>query len=474
MARKDFTQQSDILIQDILLDTENARIRAGSDQRNCISRIIKKEKQILVLMEDIAKNGLTTMPILIMPTSFGKWIVKDGNRRITALKLLNNPESCPEPHLIKTIKRIAEENKDNIPSTVDCLSSSNESAVFKEIVARHSGARDGAGQYDWFAYMRTVFLLNNGHPTDYKRAGQYMCRAEKEGLDVEDDFPISTTARFFTIENLKLLGFEVKDDELTPILSKEKIIKMASRINDDFSKKIVDVNSVFKPEDAIEYLMKVRKSSGIVDEVKKENESCVDNNDEENNPQKADNFNESPSPQKTKTENKESQKTEGDVDSSSNNKSGRRGTPRTNPAERNKIFGRTKINLPIPEDGIKVRTIISELRQLDIKKTTLAVTVLLRALLELSAKEYSEINEIKKKDSLSKTIAACADHMLDKNFLNKDEHNMVISYTRGEQGLLHIETLQKYLHKDTHNPDYITINTFWDNIGCFVRACWKD
>ncbi|MCW9790168.1 hypothetical protein [Escherichia coli] len=64
MARKDFTQQIDIPIQNILLDTENARIRAGRDQNNCISRILRKENQMLVLMEDIAENGLTTMPRL--------------------------------------------------------------------------------------------------------------------------------------------------------------------------------------------------------------------------------------------------------------------------------------------------------------------------------------------------------------------------------------------------------------------------
>lgn len=34
MARKDFTLQQNIPIQNILLDTENARIRAGSDQNN--------------------------------------------------------------------------------------------------------------------------------------------------------------------------------------------------------------------------------------------------------------------------------------------------------------------------------------------------------------------------------------------------------------------------------------------------------
>lgn len=472
MARKDFTQLYNIPVQDILLDTENARIRAGSDQSNCISRILRKEKQMLVLMEDIAKNGLTTMPILVMPTDDGKWIVKDGNRRITALKLLNSPEICPEPHLIPSIKKIKEKYNDNITSELDCLSSESEDAIFQEIVARHSGARDGAGQYDWFAYMRTIYLLNNGHPTDYKRAGQYMCWAEKEGLDVDDDFPISTTARFFNKENLRLLGFEIENDRLTPILSKDKILKMASKINDDFSFKYVDVNSVFKPEDAKVYLNKVRTHAGIVDtpEDREQEEVQSDNNAPPKTSNKGGDSSRDEEGSQTKyNEDDDSEELQPKVQ-----KRGRGVTPRQIPAERNKIFGRSKINIPVPENEVKIRTIITELRQLDIKKTTLAVTVLLRALLELSDREYRELHKISDKKGLAKNIAASADHMLNNKLIDKSEHNIIIAYTRGEQGMLHIETLQKFLHRESHHPDYLTINIFWDNIGCFVRACWKD
>ncbi|MDC9622408.1 ParB/Srx family N-terminal domain-containing protein [Xenorhabdus sp. XENO-7] len=471
MSRKDFILQKNISINDLLMDTENARIRAGSDQKNCISRILRKEKQMLILIEDIAKNGLTTMPILITPTYNGKWIVKDGNRRITALKLLNSPEICPEPHLKNKIISISNNYKHNITSFIDCLSSENKEAIINEIIARHSGTRDGAGQYDWSAYMKTIFLLNNEHPSDYKRAGQYMCWAEKEGLDVEDDFPISTTARFFNKENLNLLGFEIENDQLKPILSKEKIIKMASKINNDFSNKIVDVNDVFKPEHATNYLNSVRNYAGILDIETYEDNTIKTDADEKNSLQ---NFSHN---LKDNTKQKDENTYNKNCNDELSRKSiqGKRGRiPRKSPAERNKIFGRTKIGINIPEDAVKVRMIVAELRLLDVKKITLAVTVLLRALLELSDREYRALHHIKDNNGLAKNIATSADHMLSNELINKSEHNIIIAYTRGEQGILHIETLQKFLHRESHHPDYHTINTFWDNIGCFVRACWKD
>ncbi|MBS1204596.1 MAG: hypothetical protein H6R25_1495 [Proteobacteria bacterium] len=463
MARKDFTQLNDIPIQNILLDTENARIRAGTDQNNCISRILRKESQMLVLMEDIAAHGLTTMPILVMPHTEGKWIVKDGNRRITALKLLNFPESCPEPHLISKIKKIKEKFEQNIPSTVDCLSSNNFEAIFQEIVARHSGARNGAGQYDWYAYMRTVYLLNNGHPTDYKRAGQYMCWAEREGLDVEDDFPISSVARFFTKDNLRLLGFEIENDDLVPILSKEKIMKMASNINSDFSLKLVDVNTVFNPDDAKQYLLSVRERAGIYDHVDQDKNESKPNPSEDSTDKKG-------GPDNSSEKNPSTDSSEEDTKPSSP----RGRTPKKSPAERSKILGTGKIGINVPDEETKIRTIISELRQLDVKKTTLAVAFLLRALLELSDKEYRRMHNLTDRKSLAKNIAFSAEHMFENGLITDSEHHVILTYTRGEQGVLHIETLQKLIHRETHHPDYISLNVFWTNIGCFVRACWKD
>ena len=97
MARSDFRVVADVAVEDILLDVQNARIRAGADQNDCIRRILRKKDHFLAICENIAKEGLTTMPILATPNGDGTYTVKDGNRRTTALKLLNNPEICPDP-----------------------------------------------------------------------------------------------------------------------------------------------------------------------------------------------------------------------------------------------------------------------------------------------------------------------------------------------------------------------------------------
>ncbi|VFS47441.1 ParB/Srx family N-terminal domain-containing protein [Budvicia aquatica] len=263
MSRKDFTVQHDVAIDDILLDHQNPRIRSGDDQDDCIARVLRKEEQMLRLMASIAVDGLSTMPILVMPTDDGKWVVKDGNRRITALKLLNKPELCQLTTLRGKIRNIRKNNLKNIPTKIDCHSSSNEEAIAKEVIARHSGALGGAGQLDWSAYLRTVYLLSNNHSSEYKRAGQYLFWAESNKIPVEDDFPITNINRFFNESNLSLLGFKVTQNELEPILPEDKIIGMAYKVIGDFYSKRKSVNDVFTPEQAKIYLDEVRESVGI-------------------------------------------------------------------------------------------------------------------------------------------------------------------------------------------------------------------
>src|SRR5205814_8885278 len=124
MSREDFRLVKGVAISSILLDVENARIRAGRDQDDCIARILRKVGQMMALMESIAEDGLTTIPVLVSPVAGAKrrtWVVRDGNRRITALKLLNEPNLCPVERLKPRIKALAKQHKANIATKVDVL-----------------------------------------------------------------------------------------------------------------------------------------------------------------------------------------------------------------------------------------------------------------------------------------------------------------------------------------------------------------
>ncbi|AFI89924.1 hypothetical protein EXT68_03750 [Pectobacterium parmentieri] len=483
MSRSDFTFQPNVSIDDILLDPQNPRIRAGEDQNDCISRVLRKEEQILRLMNSIALDGLSTMPILLMPNGNGKWVVKDGNRRITSLKLLNNPDLCPLETLRSKIRLISKSNKENIPKHIDCLSSSDSDAIAKEVISRHSGALGGAGQLDWSAYLRTVYLLNTGHPSEYKRAGQYLFWAENNKIPVEDDFPITNISRFFNEDNLKLLGFDISDDQLEPILPEDKLIRMAYKVINDFYSKRKTVNDVYTPEQAKSYLNEVRSSAGVVsDETEMEEESnanrpfSTNSSDNSGNESSSTTGSEDNSDETDNSSSNNSNSNKGEDFNGSEKKSKRVSPPRKPNWDRKKLFWKGASCPVIPSSELKARNIVREIGKINSEDATLAVTMLLRGLVELSVGYHRKNNNMKDLTKLADNMQSSADSMYQANKIDRSQLDLIKAYTntsRTDVGILNIDTLQKYLHRETHMPNKQTIHTFWDEICFFVKLCWQ-
>lgn len=477
MSRKDFKLNLKTPIADILLDTRNPRIRDGSDQADCIARILRKEDQLKALMKDIAEHGLTTMPILVKPKD-NKWVVMDGNRRITSLKLLNDPTLCPIEGLKNFIESLRDKNKENITKTVDVLYSTNDDAIAKEVLARHSGAQGGLGQLNWNAYMRTVFQINNGHPVDYKRPGQYALWAEKKGIIVDEDFPITSLQRFFTTENLEKLGFKIESDSdnLELALPEHLVKRMAQIVLSDFSGDI-KVDDVRTTEKAEEYIDSVRSRVGLINNA---------NQAEAQNPFPgvANPISPAPSPAPPETnaggtgKNPTPQKVPPTPPFSDPSPPSpyRPLTPMTPAWERKRLFGSRAPQVSIPTTEKKALNIVVEIRNLDVKTNPIAVAMLLRGLIELSDKFYRTKHGIAEAKGLAKNVITSSNHMYANRILNESELDIVTRFSGAanyQDDLLHIESLQKIMHRETHHANYQLVNTLWDNIAPFVKACWR-
>lgn len=461
MARRDFELQKDVDINDIYLDPENARIRSGSSQEECITKVLRKSDQLLVLMKSVVNDGLSTIPILLTPHASqpNKWVVKDGNRRITALKLLLHPELCQDLVLREKIIHIANSSTD-IPKVVDCYSSTNQESILKEVISRHSGAQAGAGQLDWSSYLRTYYLLNNDQHSEYKRAGQYCLWAEQHSIFIDDDFPITNISRFLNSENLDLLGFKVIDDNIKGYLPENQLIGMARKIISDFANKLLKVADVWTNDQAQEYLKTVRQSVGLPQTPEA---TTAQPTNVENGSDSSANRNEATTSQ-NQTATAPTQPTP----------SGQTGN-RKAPWDRNKLFHNGSPKPVIPFTHTKLRTVVAEIGQLNVKNTPLAVCLLLRGLIELSANQFVTVHSLKDHQKLAKNVASTAEAMLGQGLINDSQLDIIKRYCNSDpnQGLLHIETLQKYVHRDTHQPNYQILNTFWDEFGCYVRACWS-
>lgn len=114
-------------LDQLLLDPENPRLpkSAKRDEASIID-YLAREAAIDDLIESIARSGyFSSEPLIVYPvnpkakpTKASKYYVAEGNRRVTALKLLHNPSLYPRRKKIAQIADSAEHKPTKIPAIV--------------------------------------------------------------------------------------------------------------------------------------------------------------------------------------------------------------------------------------------------------------------------------------------------------------------------------------------------------------------
>lgn len=268
MTRHHYSIIKDFPIAALLLDTGNPRIRAGQDQKDCITRILRDKLHFINLLRNIAQEGLSPENILVSGTPDGDLIVRDGNRRVAALKLLNDPSLCEDEALKKQIIEAKHKHGDRIPSHIDVLRCDNEAIMLKHLELKHTGENQGVGQRDWNSLLKTLFHIQHGKPDQHKRAAQLLLWLEKHDYAIPDNFEISTLTRILNSESLKLLGFRVKSDELIPILPELQAYELVVRVASDIIigrinvKRGGEAGSVYERDAGRAYISKIREEIG--------------------------------------------------------------------------------------------------------------------------------------------------------------------------------------------------------------------
>lgn len=491
MSRNRYYNVTDLSIEDLLLDTHNPRIRHGADQADCIARLMRDKYPLLNLIRDIASKGLTPEHILVSKTEDGKWRVRDGNRRIASLKLLNRPTLAQaDAQFASQISQIADEHKANIPTAISCLACDDEATILDYVERKHTGENAGVGQKAWEAMLISLFKLEKSETDQHRRAAQLLLWAETQGLPIDDDFPITTLTRGLNTDTLELIGFRVDNDELVPTLPIPQAYALSTRVINDIATGRVNVardggtGSIYSSERRDAYFRQVRQDIGPAHPSDQPGLPPHNDNSDDSGHHAADgllpshaNGNSTPgSPAGDNAADQGNAPPPGGTPLSAGGNAPRQPSPATLPQNRKCLFGPRKNASPgiaIPSSETKAQSIIVELRQLNPHDTPLATTMLLRALIELSNNRYRQKHQLREEQHLHTGIANTADHMKTAGLLNQHQHDAVTSHTRGTVGLLHIKTLQHHIHRSTFHPNGQTLNTLWDEIGCFVTACWR-
>lgn len=151
-------KEARLKVSEMYLDEGNPRFPPVSSQREAIQTMLKDQgEKILVLATDIFENGLNPSSRMIVFRERNRYTDGDGNRRLTALKILETPSLCDsEPRLRKKVDALLRRNG-TAPAEVDCVIFKSRENAKHWISVNHSGLQDGKGQIPWDAEQKNRF-----------------------------------------------------------------------------------------------------------------------------------------------------------------------------------------------------------------------------------------------------------------------------------------------------------------------------
>jgi hypothetical protein len=447
------TRYIDAITSNLRLDTENPRIAEGVDnQVDAIQAMLRAEGQkTLALAQSIAKEGLSPIErllVLPIPDDPKKFIVVEGNRRITALKILGEP-SLAEPVFsaaqMRSLRQAAAAFQEAsgayaVPCAV--VGSRDEANVWIE--RRHRGDQGGLGIVRWgatesarFDERRTGRQSPELQVLDFVAEHGTLDEAVRDGLH---DLPITNLKRLLRDAKVrKALGITIEDGQVKRLFPQDDVLRGLSRIIRDLALDKIKVADIYSAPDRSAYVGGFRRS-------------------ERPDPKKK-----LPSAQVLAA---------GETPQA---ESGRRARGARTPRARQVLI---PSSCSCEVRGAKLKNIFVELRRLTLEDFANAVSVLFRVFVELSvdellSRERLMQNEQQRRNSkLRHKVTAAVVHLKEKGRLTADQATAAARVVNDQIIAGSIQTLHDYVHSRHHAASPTDLRTAWDNLEPLMEAIW--
>ena len=153
-------------VGNLLLDTGNYRIVTQTSQKGARDAIIAEQgKKLVRLAEDILNHGLNPFDLpMVIDAADGNhnFVVIEGNRRLTAIQLLLQPELAKDTVLHAAFAKMHKNRADSIPKVVECVVAANKVDALTWINRKHKSGLEGAGTEPWLPMAKARAEVDQG------------------------------------------------------------------------------------------------------------------------------------------------------------------------------------------------------------------------------------------------------------------------------------------------------------------------
>jgi len=429
---------------DLLIDEENPRIeQPNAGQHKALQSLAQHlGPKLPRLAEDIVRNGTdpSSLPIVTpLDGNPGRFIVLEGNRRLAALRALENPEGLADvvtPQVLRRLRQLSREYQDSPIEALACVVVRSRDDARHWIELRHTGENLGAGVVPWGSDEVARFRARGGVVLPRTQALDFLERRGDLSVDLRRRVPASTLERL--LENpavREALGLQLSKGQLFLTADDKLVARALLHVVNDLASGRVKVSALYKKDQLVQYAQELPKDIAVP-AVKRTTEA---------------------------------------VPISSAGQTGRPkpGTPVARiPKKRDRLIPRDCV-LSIPAG--RVRDIESELRKLSLEEHTNAVSVLFRVFIELSVDAYIAGQSLPTAENaaLQKKMSDAVSDLVTRTKLTAKQATPVRRACQRDSFLApSVTLLHNYVHNDSVFPAPADLRAYWDSLQPFIAALW--
>ena len=446
----------ELLVSNLLLDVENPRHVVLANQREALKEMMDVQGEKLIkLAGDIVEAGTNPagLPIVIPhKDEKTKYIVLEGNRRITALKLLSEPsltDRSENRSLKKKFKEMSSTFRHNLIDRINCVVFEHREDAARWIRLMHTGENQGIGRVDWDAGSVARFSQGFGKSSRSLQAIEFVKRNADLNEETQNNIgSISITNLDRLLGDpavLSVLGLRVEEGELRTNLPKDEVLKGLTKIIKDLTDKPdkrIHVKDIYYKNNREDYI-ETFKRSDIPSKKKVTEETWA--------------LNSAPSPISTAKPG-----------------GGKKSKPLS--TKRSKLI---PSDVVIRIDDKRINAIYRELKKLNVNDFPNAGAVMLRVFLEMTLDHYLDNNPIRgitSDSSLNKKLQNIAEQLQKNGVLTKQQLKPItasVSASTKDKGLFSIDTFHNYVHNRLFTPIPNELKLTWDRMEPFMQKIWK-
>ena len=393
----------------------------------------ERETHMRNLTKDIVEQGEIYEYPLVSPDK-SKFIVFDGNRRVTCLKLLDDPRRAPTTELQAFFRDQKALWKGTFPKEIQCQVETDRERIDEILFRRHTGSQSGVGQSTWDDRMKATFVTRTGKGGGPSVADEIEKRLAKANLlPSRRKIPRSTLNRLLSAEPFRhRVGISMKGGCFQFTHDETKSLAALARIAKDMAERDLVLGDIWDIDGKQSYLDQLEREGVLPDRTGTTTTTA---------PAK-------PAEKTAKV----------------------KPSAKPTPTIRTTLIPQKDFDLSWPGRLQRHHRIWEELQfHLDLRTHPNAISVLMRVLIELALENYITQAKVTvhENDKLATRLEKAGMHLQVAKKIDPKQVEVLKKFKQGDK-LVSADTLNKYVHSTNFAPSPEHLMSIWDSLADVV------